>query len=352
MTGGRGLFLSHDASRAGPPVVLRTLLRWMARHEPGWEAHVGLGAGGELVPDLAEVATVWELGGPATAPVPRPDLVVVNTAISVQGLRRLPDWDVPVVAVVHELDTGLVEHLPAVDHDLLWARARGFVAPAERIAANLVEGHGVDPARLVTCREPIEVPPGADEAGPPGFPRRDGRPVVVGAGVVQWRKGVDLFVALADLVRDEVDADFVWLGGPLTGALADQLRFDVAAAALEDRVHLVGVQAHPLDWLRGADLFVLPTREDSMPLVLLEAGSVGVPLVAFDVGGLAELVVPAGGRLASYPDVEGLAAHVVDLLRDDRTRAAAGATAREFVLAHHTDAAAAGLWAAILEAAA
>lgn len=343
MTPGRVLFLAHEAERTGPPVVLLALLRWLAERTE-LDVHVLFLAGGPLLPEFERVAHVWRT--PDASDVPRPDLVVVNTAISIQGLRSLPDWDVPVVTVVHELDTGLVEHLPPPDYELLRARTHGYVAPAECIAANLRGGHAVAPDRVAVCREII------DEPGPssgPGFARTQGRPVVGGAGVVQWRKGVDLFVALADLVVERRDADFVWLGGPLTGPFAEQVAADVQRAGLADRVHLVGPQSDPIDWFRTFDIFALPTREDSMPLVLLEAAAVGVPLATFDVGCLRELVTPCGGRLVRYPRVEDLADHVVALLDDSEERSVAAARGRAFVRAHHaTPVAAPALWDAVV----
>ncbi|MCS6783553.1 MAG: glycosyltransferase, partial [Gloeomargarita sp. SKYG98] len=71
----------------------------------------------------------------------------------------------------------------------------------------------------------------------------------------------------------------------------------------------------------AADLFVLPTRADNLPLVLQEAMACGVPLVSFAVGGVPELVRPGvTGALAQPEDYRDLAYQIERLLTDETYR--------------------------------
>lgn len=80
----------------------------------------------------------------------------------------------------------------------------------------------------------------------------------------------------------------------------------------------------------AADVFVLPSMADNLPLVLQEALACGTPLAAFDIGGIPDLVRPGQtGLLAEQGSSESLCQVLVQLLEDDDTRADMGRLGRE-----------------------
>ena len=87
----------------------------------------------------------------------------------------------------------------------------------------------------------------------------------------------------------------------------------------------------------AADLFVLPTLADNLPVVLQEAMACGTPMVAFDVGGVPELVRHLEtGYLARYKDVEDLAHGIRFLLEDGDLRADLGQQCRSVAEAEYS----------------
>ena len=75
---------------------------------------------------------------------------------------------------------------------------------------------------------------------------------------------------------------------------------------LDDRVHFISFAEEVQDWLAQADLLLHPSEMESFGLVPLEAMSCGVPVVAYRVGGLPEVVEDGGsGSLLEVGDVEG-----------------------------------------------
>jgi len=103
-----------------------------------------------------------------------------------------------------------------------------------------------------------------------------------------------------------------------SGAQYDAVRRAIADAGLADQAWLPGNRDDVPELLRGFDLFVLPSLAEGISNTILEALAVGLPVVATDVGGNAELVVPGEcGELVPADDPAALAAAVAAYVRDD-----------------------------------
>jgi len=110
------------------------------------------------------------------------------------------------------------------------------------------------------------------------------------------------------------DCDLLVVGrGPYRAGL-ERL---VALAGIADRVHFLGFRDDVPQILARSRLLVLPSQWEGMPNVVLEAMASGLPVVATDVEGVAELLGPgAGAQTASYGDRETFAEKVIRLLTD------------------------------------
>jgi len=89
------------------------------------------------------------------------------------------------------------------------------------------------------------------------------------------------------------------------------------------------------EFLRGLDLFVLPSLGEGISNAILEAMATGLPVVATNVGGNSELVIDGStGALVRSSDPEALAAAILEYARNPERRAAHGREARERALTH------------------
>lgn len=96
-------------------------------------------------------------------------------------------------------------------------------------------------------------------------------PVVLGVGGGDVRKGVDLWPAIArPVLARHPSAFFVWVG-PVDPSLRPWLSHDMEAIGHEDRLVLTGAIEDVLPFYAMADLFLLSSREDPFPSVVLEA---------------------------------------------------------------------------------
>ena len=111
------------------------------------------------------------------------------------------------------------------------------------------------------------------------------------------------------------------------GPTAPTLEAEIDRLGIGDRVRLVGERRDVPELLAGADVFVLSSASEGMPVSVLEAMAAGLPVVASRVGGVPELVVDGEtGLLVEPGDPDELAAALGRLLADRRAPAAPRAT--------------------------
>jgi glycosyltransferase involved in cell wall biosynthesis len=124
---------------------------------------------------------------------------------------------------------------------------------------------------------------------------------------------------------------FAWLG---TGPLADALKYKAVELGVGDRIDFLGQRWDVPAWLDAADIFLLPSRAEGMPLCLMEAMAKGVPVAASAVSGIPEELGNTG-RLLPDPALGGdaIVEAIVATLQlwsgDAFLRRAVGAAGRE-----------------------
>ncbi|MEB0048301.1 MULTISPECIES: glycosyltransferase family 4 protein [unclassified Pseudomonas] len=134
-------------------------------------------------------------------------------------------------------------------------------------------------------------------------------------GRLSSEKGPDLFLdALITLCRQHPQLDGVMLGD---GPERDNLLARINAAGLQDRITLPGYQTDMGLWWRQLDALVISSRTEGTPMILLEAMQAGVPVVAFAVGGIPDVLEDHhNGLLAAPTDSAALARHIATLLSE------------------------------------
>jgi len=372
----RLLAVTHEASRTGAPIVLLRFLEWLRREEG---AHVETLAlrGGPLLDDFAAVGPVHLIPAYGTESLPRRieqgmnrvglgrasdivrlrrlqfmarnlrgfDVLYCNSSTSAVALRILPELPPHVIAHVHELTSAFNHWMDDEDRRWLLRHSSAFVVAADCVGQNLVDNHGVRQDQIRRCYEFIDLPIPSESAtrrARESLTLSDGELVVGSMGTADWRKGTDLFLQMAALARrraPDLKVRFVWVGRrPEWEAIGHNA--DLAGLELEDIVTFTGEVPDPASYLSLFDVFCLTSREDPYPLVCLEAGALGVPVISFDNGGMSELADADGLEQPlltriPYLDVEGMTDAVLDRLRHPETRAAEGARLQTWVLDKH-----------------
>jgi glycosyltransferase involved in cell wall biosynthesis len=134
-----------------------------------------------------------------------------------------------------------------------------------------------------------------------------------------------------------------------SGPMESELRRLSTELGLESRVQFLGFEPNVLRWMLAADGFVLSSRWEGLPMVILEAAACAVPSVATDVPGTREVIVDGlTGLLAtagSAPALQGAMARMMQMPPEERR--AMGDRARQFVLERFSLDAALDRWEAL-----
>lgn len=136
----------------------------------------------------------------------------------------------------------------------------------------------------------------------------------------------DMLTAAARVVAADERVRFVALGD---GPLREELTGQRDALGLGHRFEFLGYRPDATRVLSGFDVFCLSSRHEGLPLALMEALVLGIPVVVTDVGGNGELVTNGvEGLLVPPSQPDQLASAVLELLADDEGRIAKSAAAR------------------------
>lgn len=257
-------------------------------------------------------------------------------------------------------------HVVSVQGLLSWYRTLVPINRYEKLAAHL-ERYSLRRVQLITAESTdtqarlqsaypgrptvhIEHPPLQHFASLTRQP--DQSPIrLLSVGAMGYRKGSDLYLSALGRLVGETDFRCVALGRPDTAylesarsGLPDELwrRFEFRHATTNDAV---------AEEYQSATLMIMPTRADTGPVAVKEAVSAGVPVVATEIGGVPDYVVPGRNGLISRPgDLDDLTARIreafahplfsrgqveADTLAAKRQHLDAGRAAEQFVEAYH-----------------
>jgi glycosyltransferase involved in cell wall biosynthesis len=210
--------------------------------------------------------------------------------------------------------------VPVVERGKRWIYERVFQEAAaitvwsQWAKDSLRDDYGTDPSKVTV------IPPGLNSGL---FALRRGRANATPAG----QRVRILFVG----------ADFERKGGPelvacMRGALAQKCEFDLVTAA--SVVEAPNIRVHKglgsndpalLDLYRRADIFVLPTHADCLPVAVTEAMAAGLPVIATAVGALPEIVKDGRtGLIVPTGDVEALSSAILKLVENEDLRRSMG----------------------------
>ncbi|MEO3810540.1 glycosyltransferase family 4 protein [Sphaerisporangium sp. B11E5] len=173
----------------------------------------------------------------------------------------------------------------------------------------------------------VHIPNAVSAAG--REPTRQENPVVIAAGRLVAQKGFDMLIPA---FRQVADANPNWelrIFG--SGPKEERLTTLIKEHGVEDTVHLMGRTQNLPDELTAASIYVLSSRFEGLPMVMIEAMNHALPVAAFDcpTGPADVLTHEKNGLLVPPDDIDALAAALNRLIADRDLRVRLGTAARE-----------------------
>jgi glycosyltransferase involved in cell wall biosynthesis len=200
-------------------------------------------------------------------------------------------------------------------------------AVSERVRRHCIEVDGIDPDRVVTIYNGLNLFD-LDELSMPGTATEE--LVVTTVGNIRRVKGHDIFVrAAASILGHYPNVSFSVAGEVLESDYLLELNDLVRNLNISDHFHFVGGVTDLRQHLSSADIFVLPSRSEGFSNAIVEAMAASLPVVATNVGGNAEAVIDGvSGFLVPPEDPAALAAAITRLLSDPSRAKAMGLAGR------------------------
>ena len=327
----RVLFVSHEATRTGAPMIILNILRHF-RQRCDIQCETILHNGGHLAGEFANSSYALDCLNVARKDSDdlqkkirrivnrekgnHPVLAVCNSMESRFIAGEFARHNIPTISLVHELPSSYTVE----DYQNIYNSSQKVVFPvhAVRDAADMKvpipAGKGlVLPQGLLKpdfgkgttrqksyaqIRQELNLPEDAF--------------IVLGCGTLDLRKGIDHFAVVArQIVRNSSRTDrpihFVWVGdGPRwTHSPYHYVQLDLEKTPARDFVHFIGERENVEPYFVGADCFLMSSRVDPFPCVIHEAMATGLPVITFaGSGGAQEAVDQGAGFVVPYADYD------------------------------------------------
>ena len=295
------IVVSHEASRTGAPIVALEI----AKHLNSTYNVVTLLLGeGELISDFSNNSEAlykdyvvrrsrlgFENKLQRIAKNHAPKFAIVNSLESRSVLEAFRNLNIPTILLVHEFAS--------------YTKPKSSVTAAINDATQIVFSTGItrDDALEQIGSLPVEkvsiIPQGKSEipnalsaANPSSLQDlklKSKKFRVLGAGYVQYRKGVDLFIEVASEFNNRnpgVDIEFIWFGDgyrpehDLTYSV--YLKDQINRSGVSNKVSIHSAVSDFESELTRSDVFLLTSRLDPLPNVAIDALCSGLPLICFD----------------------------------------------------------------------
>jgi glycosyltransferase involved in cell wall biosynthesis len=258
-------------------------------------------------------------------------MVYLNTVAGIRFFNSHFEFfkDIKKVLHVHEMGFTIKKFVP----DELAHRFHSFdkiIVVNKAIEAYFLD-YGIGPVRILRVTEYLDA-----ISKPVASSKIDSdRFHVISVGLGSWRKGIDLFIQTAYFFSKLYDKpfQFTWVGNVPAQTLM-QLRYEIKQYGLTDLIHFSGEVNDTSIFFSKCDVFYLSSREDSYPLVMLEATLHGKPVIYFSGSGGASEFINDKEQEAAPLDIQDAAQKLLNIAKNYASAVQKAIKLREKIDAH------------------
>lgn len=360
------LFISHDGNRAGAQIFLFNIMRFFKREKYGVVLLI-LNNWGSLREEFetnfdtfyldsekpgSKIKKIKELLGTKKNLLQeikrkyKIDLIYANTIASVDILEEVKTiFNKPIISHIHELSFSIEQFGSKGCLEKLKSYSTKIIACSEAVKANLVIKsidfelktivvHSfVENEKILDIHHKENVMEVKKEFG------IEGKHFLIGAcGNADWRKAPDVFLSIVkEVVSKTEHVKFIWVGVNKNDILFFQLSYDAKKLGIEKFITWLPATPKAVSILNSLDVFLVCSREDPFPLVMLEAALCEKPIVGFkNTGGAEEFIEEDCGFTSSYLDIKSISQNIITLQKDPILAKRMGKSAQNKVLKNYS----------------
>lgn len=311
------LFVNHEESRTGAPIVLQNVARTVKCHLMNWDITILSKRKGGLTGELNQEFKVKYIDDLVKASISnfdtllevarlilkyeQPNFVYANTLESIHYCIAASELGIPSLIHIHELDRNgnFAKMLSGNKVERLKVPGLTYVCACDEIASIYKTRFNLSDEQIVVIHDFCdEARVAKNIKEPPMYDKCNG--AIVSCGTADTRKGVDTFVEIAKLMPER---SFVWIGKTVNNI-----------GEVPSNVFFTGEVENPHAMLQQCKLFLLTSREDPFPLVVNEAMLLGKPIVAWEGSGGASFMLGTSGCTVKDYTVEAFVEKINSLL--------------------------------------
>ena len=274
-----------------------------------------------------------------------------------QLIRLIRHWQIDVLHVndywwaPHGVLTGYLTGRPCLIHvrqeieprkiSKYWLNKADLIIPVSQSIGNVILNAGVPSENIQVLLSGIVSKSGKFPSSTAEtfatLKKVKGQPVIGTVANLFPRKGLEYLIEALAILKKTFPHSFLVIVGKGDGEYEQQLLKQVKDLGLTKHVLFAGFQDHPEMFISHFDIFVLPSVLEGFGIVLLEAMSLGKPIVASKVGGIPEIVQQhKTGLLVKPADVEDLSQGILALAKDPEKRIRMGKAGKKRLETHFT----------------
>lgn len=301
------LIVSHDAHRHGAQFIILEIAKTL-HQQFGFEIATLLLDGGALEHEFRKQGQTFCLKG--KSPGKNQDLsdflfglelngfehAICNSAVSGIVIPELKKANLSVISLIHELPSLIKEFKLGESCQYIARNSEKIIFPAKIVkkgfetftslssTSTIIRPQGIyafsldDVNNIIkgALREELSIP--AEDK------------IIISVGFADLRKGVDIFIKIANQISSKNKSiHFVWIGNT-NGQIFHWMMHDLTRVPSKTNIHFLPFNKNISSIIADSDLYLLTSREDPFPSVVLEALALGKPVVAFDgSGGIVEI---------------------------------------------------------------
>lgn len=340
------IYVCHDACFNGAQMLSLNIIKTLQKVY-GYDVYLILKGNGVLLEEMREAAYEMicledgQWSGPNLEKwiyASGADIAICNTVVSGNLTKNLHKCGVKVISLIHEMakiiqDNGLEENLKTIaDYADKIVYASDYVRQSDNSIHEMPEDKTIIlPQGMYMLNNYLDRRQEIKKNIYDKYNIDDSQKLVLGVGFADYRKGIDLFVkAAVDSISKDDGVTYMWVGDiePEMEKVCNEIMKDFSK---RNRIVFAGKQSNPMLYYTAADIFLLTSREDPFPTVVMEAMYSYLPVIAFENGGgYVEIINENTGKLVAMEDFLAMSQSVLEYLKDDDYRNKVGKYAHDF----------------------